>query len=116
PRAGAAAGDVSAVAAPAPARIGARSATTRSTERLAAGAIFALAAALRFAAPGRTRLDPFYDAAVRSMGASWHAFLVGAFDPGTRMAIDKPPVDLWLQVAATKLLGFNAFALLLPAA
>ena len=30
---------------------------------------------------------------------SWHAFLVGAFDPSARVAIDKPPVDLWLQVA-----------------
>lgn len=42
--------------------------------------------------------------------------LVGAFDPSARVAIDKLPVDLWLQVALTKLLGFGAFALLLPAA
>ena len=32
------------------------------------------------------------------------------------MAIDKPPVDLWLQVASTRLLGFNGVALLLPEA
>ena len=52
--------------------------------------------------------------------AAWarrgHAFLVGAFEPGRRVAIDKPPVDLWLQVASTRLFGFDAVALLLPAA
>jgi 4-amino-4-deoxy-L-arabinose transferase-like glycosyltransferase len=32
------------------------------------------------------------------------------------VAIDKPPVDLWLQVASTKLLGFTTPALLLPEA
>jgi 4-amino-4-deoxy-L-arabinose transferase-like glycosyltransferase len=50
------------------------------------------------------------------MGESWHAFLVGAFEPGARVAIDKPPVDLWLQVASTRLLGFSTTALVLPAA
>jgi 4-amino-4-deoxy-L-arabinose transferase-like glycosyltransferase len=50
------------------------------------------------------------------MGGSWHAFLVGAFEPGARVAIDKPPVDLWLQVASTRLLGFSTAALVLPAA
>jgi hypothetical protein len=44
------------------------------------------------------------------------AFLSGAFEPGRRVAIDKPPVDLWLQVASTRLLGFNGVALLLPEA
>jgi 4-amino-4-deoxy-L-arabinose transferase-like glycosyltransferase len=87
-----------------------------AVERLAAVAVFALAAALRFAGLGRTPLDPFYDASVRSMGTSWHAFLVGAFEPSARLAIDKPPLDLWLQVASTKLFGFVPFALLLPAA
>jgi 4-amino-4-deoxy-L-arabinose transferase-like glycosyltransferase len=87
-----------------------------AADRLAAGAVFALAAALRLAVPGRTPLDPFYDAAVRSMSTSWHGFLVGALDPSARVAIDKPPLDLWLQVATTRLFGFGAFALLLPAA
>lgn len=85
-------------------------------ERLAAVAVIALAAALRLVTLGRTPLDPFYDAAVRSMGTSWHAFLVGAFEPSAGLAIDKPPLDLWLQVASTKLLGFGPFALLVPAA
>jgi 4-amino-4-deoxy-L-arabinose transferase-like glycosyltransferase len=94
----------------------ARRAPARPAERLAALAIVVLAAALRFAGLGRTPLNPFYDAAVRSMGTSWHAFLVGAFDPSARLAIDKPPVDLWLQVASTKLFGFTPGALLAPVA
>jgi 4-amino-4-deoxy-L-arabinose transferase-like glycosyltransferase len=61
-------------------------------------------------------LNPFYDAAVRSMGSSWHAFLLGAFNPNATVTVDKPPLDLWLQVASTKLLGFTPFALLLPTA
>jgi len=79
-------------------------------------AVVALAAVLRLAALGRVPTNPYYDAAVRSMGTSWAAFLSGAFEPGRRVAIDKPPVDLWLQVASTRLLGFNGVALLLPAA
>ena len=50
------------------------------------------------------------------MGTSWHAFLVGAFEPSAGLAIDKPPFDLWLQVASTKLFGFGPSALLVPAA
>ena len=36
--------------------------------------------------------------------------------PAGRLAVDKPPVDLWLQVASVKLLGFNSLALKLPEA
>src|SRR4051794_22734643 len=84
--------------------------------RLAVAAIAALAAVLRFKSLGSMSLNPYYDAAVRSMGSSWHAFLVGGFDPNATVAIDKPPLDLWLQVATTKLFGFTSFALLLPEA
>jgi 4-amino-4-deoxy-L-arabinose transferase-like glycosyltransferase len=83
---------------------------------LALGGVVVVAAALRFAGLGSMAGNPYYDAAVRSMGSSWHAFLVGAFDPNASVSIDKPPVDLWLQVASTKLLGFTPFALHLPAA
>ena len=79
-------------------------------------AIVALAATLRLWAIDRATADPYYDAAVRSMGLSWHNFFFGAIDPGGTLAIDKPPIDLWLQVAATKLLGFNRTALALPEA
>ena len=44
---------------------------TRTVERAAVGAVVALAAVLRLVAPTGTPLDPFYDAAVRSMGTSW---------------------------------------------
>ena len=70
-------------------------------------AVLALAALLRLTALGRVPTNPYYDAAVRSMGTSWAAFLSGAFEPGRRVAIDKPPVDLWLQVASTRLLGLH---------
>jgi 4-amino-4-deoxy-L-arabinose transferase-like glycosyltransferase len=78
--------------------------------------VLAVAATLRLAALGRVPTNPYYDAAVRSMGTSWAAFLSGAFEPGRRVAIDKPPVDLWLQVASTRILGFGTVGLLLPAA
>lgn len=79
-------------------------------------AIVAGAAALRLWGIAHDAQDPFYDAAVRSMGQSWHNFFFGALDPSGRLGIDKPPVDLWLQVASTKLLGFDRTALNLPEA
>ena len=83
-------------------------------DRVALGCVLAVALGLRAVALAGTPLDPFYDAAVRTMGGSWHAFLTGALDPSGQVAIDKPPVDLWLQVASTKVFGFGAVGLLLP--
>ncbi len=74
------------------------------------------AAALRLIAIGKVETDPFYDAAVRSMGMSWHNFFFGAFEPGASVSIDKPPVDLWLQVVTVKLFGFTTTTLKLPEA
>ncbi|MGA2165204.1 MAG: glycosyltransferase family 39 protein [Solirubrobacteraceae bacterium] len=82
----------------------------------ALAAITAGAAVLRFAHLGQVIGDPFYDGAVRSMGLSWHNFYFGAVEPSGAIAIDKPPVDLWLQVASTKLLGFGSAALKTPEA
>jgi 4-amino-4-deoxy-L-arabinose transferase-like glycosyltransferase len=79
-------------------------------------AIVALAAVLRLWAIKFDAQNPFYDAAVHSMGFSWHNFFFGALDPSARLGIDKPPIDLWLQVASTKLLGFTRTALALPEA
>ncbi|HEV3093734.1 MAG TPA: glycosyltransferase family 39 protein [Solirubrobacteraceae bacterium] len=79
-------------------------------------AITALAAALRLVDLGAVRLDPFYDAAVRSMGVSWHNFFFGAYEPAGSVSIDKPPIDLWLQVASVKLLGWGSTSLKLPEA
>ncbi|HTZ88095.1 MAG TPA: glycosyltransferase family 39 protein [Solirubrobacteraceae bacterium] len=92
----------------------------RSRVRPQEWAILALitlaAAALRLVMIGKVQPDPFYDAAVRSMGLSWHNFFFGAFEPSASVSIDKPPVDLWLQVASVKLFGFSNTALKLPEA
>jgi len=74
------------------------------------------AAVLRLDKLGAVPPDPFYDAAVRSMTLSWHNFFFGAFEPGGSVSIDKPPVDLWLQVLSVKTLGFSSTALKLPEA
>ncbi len=50
------------------------------------------------------------------MGLSWHNFFFGAVEPSGAVAIDKPPVDLWLQVASVKLFGFGSTTLKLPEA
>jgi 4-amino-4-deoxy-L-arabinose transferase-like glycosyltransferase len=83
-------------------------------EWAAIAAITAAAAVLRLLYLGRVSPDPFYDAAVRSMTLSWHNFFFGAFEPGGSVSIDKPPVDLWLQVVSVKLLGFSSTTLKLP--
>jgi 4-amino-4-deoxy-L-arabinose transferase-like glycosyltransferase len=83
---------------------------------IALALITALAAALRLIDLGAVRLDPFYDAAVRSMGVSWHNFFFGAYEPGGSVSIDKPPIDLWLQVASVKLFGWGSTSLKLPEA
>jgi 4-amino-4-deoxy-L-arabinose transferase-like glycosyltransferase len=93
-----------------------RASSTRAPEWAAIAAITAGAAVLRLLHIDQVPPDPFYDAAVRSMTLSWHNFFFGAFEPGGSVSIDKPPVDLWLQVASVKLLGFSATALKLPEA
>jgi 4-amino-4-deoxy-L-arabinose transferase-like glycosyltransferase len=88
----------------------------RHLEWAAVGAITVLAAVLRLWHLGRVSPDPFYDAAVRSMTLSWHNFFFGAFEPSGSVSIDKPPVDLWLQVASVKAFGFSSTTLKLPEA
>lgn len=88
--------------------------TAASAPVVAIWAITALAAALRLASFAKVPGNFFYDAAVRSMGQSWHNFFYGAFEPGGQVSVDKTPVDLWLQVASTKLLGFSSVAVRLP--
>jgi 4-amino-4-deoxy-L-arabinose transferase-like glycosyltransferase len=83
---------------------------------LALTAVTLLGAALRFYSLEGVPPNPFYDAAVKSMSLSWHNFFYAAFEPGGRVAVDKTPVDLWLQVASVKVFGFNSLALKLPEA
>jgi len=87
---------------------------SRYAEWGAVAAITLLAAALRLIYIGRVSPDPFYDAAVRSMSQSLHNFFFGAFEPSGSVSIDKPPVDLWLQVASVKLFGFSSTTLKFP--
>ena len=77
-------------------------------------ALTIVAAGLRFYRLSEVELNAFYDSAVLSMGKSWHNFFFAAFEPGGSVAVDKPPLELWLQVISTKLFGFNSFALKLP--
>jgi len=99
------------------ARGASQSAPSRHRLELAAIAVVvALAGVLRLSALAAVPSDPFYDAAVRSMPLSLHNFLLGAYDPGGSLAVDKPPIDLWLQVLTTQVLGFSSFALKLPPA
>ena len=94
----------------------ARVALPRTLRLCAPAAVVALAGVLRLVNLSAVKPNPYYDSAVRTMSQSWHAFFVGAFAPGSGLAIDKPPVDLWLQVASTKLLGWSTVTLLLPEA
>ncbi len=88
----------------------------RAAEWAILAAITAGAATLRLIHIGQVPPDPFYDAAVRSMTLSWHNFFFGAYEPGGSVSIDKPPIDLWLQVISVKLLGFSSTTLKLPEA
>ena len=83
---------------------------------LALGLMLVLASALRLWKIHDVTGNVFYDAAVRSMGTSWHDFFFGALEPSGTVSIDKPPVDLWLQVASTRVLGFSLVGLHLPEA
>jgi 4-amino-4-deoxy-L-arabinose transferase-like glycosyltransferase len=91
-------------------------ASARRAEWWVLALITLLAAVLRLIHVGRVAPDPFYDAAVRSMGLSWHNFFFGAFEPAGTVSIDKPPIDLWLQVASVKVLGFSSTTLKIPEA
>ena len=83
---------------------------------MAIAAIVVLAGALRLWSLASVPDDPYYDAAVRSMPLSLHNFLLGAYEPGGSLAVDKPPLDLWLQVLSTQLFGFGSVTLKLPPA
>ncbi|MGA9284328.1 MAG: glycosyltransferase family 39 protein [Solirubrobacteraceae bacterium] len=83
---------------------------------LALGSVLVLACATRLWKVQDVPGNVFYDAAVRSMGSSWHNFFFGALEPSGTVSIDKPPVDLWLQVASTRVFGFGLLGLHLPEA
>jgi 4-amino-4-deoxy-L-arabinose transferase-like glycosyltransferase len=101
-----------------PPRSAQRAATLRLVQRLPWPLLVltGVAAALRLSSLSAVHPNEFYDAAVRSMSLSPGNFLFGAFEPGRALSIDKPPLDLWLQVISTGILGWGGFALKLPEA
>lgn len=87
------------------------------TEATALAAILALTAALDFWHLDQNGYgNAYYAAAVRSMLVNGHNLFYVAFDPAGFLAVDKPPLGLWAQVAAAKLFGYSSASLLLPQA
>jgi 4-amino-4-deoxy-L-arabinose transferase-like glycosyltransferase len=60
--------------------------------------------------------NTYYAGAVRSMAASWHAFLYGSLDVGGVMTVDKPPLALWVQALSVRAFGFGSWSMLVPQA
>ncbi|MGA2010822.1 MAG: glycosyltransferase family 39 protein [Solirubrobacteraceae bacterium] len=60
--------------------------------------------------------NEYYAAAVRSMSASWHAFLFGSLDLAGLQTVDKPPLALWVQALSVRVFGFSSWSLLVPQA
>jgi 4-amino-4-deoxy-L-arabinose transferase-like glycosyltransferase len=65
-------------------------------------------------ASGQDTLEFYYAAAVRSMSASWHNFVFGAFDPAGTISLDKLPGAFWVQALAVRALGFHTWVIVLP--
>jgi len=59
-------------------------------------------------------LEVYYAASVRSMSASWHDFLFGAFDPRGTITLDKLPGAFWVQALSVRLFGLHTWAIVLP--
>ncbi|HEX4009349.1 MAG TPA: glycosyltransferase family 39 protein [Solirubrobacteraceae bacterium] len=59
-------------------------------------------------------LEIYYAAAVRSMAASWHDFLFGAFDPAGTITLDKLPGAFWLQALSVRIFGLHTWTIVLP--
>lgn len=86
-------------------------------QRLALIAILGLSAFLEcFQLDHEGYANTYYAAAVKSMLTSWHNFFFASFDSGGFVAVDKPPLGLWIQAASAWLSGFSGLSLLLPEA
>ena len=81
---------------------------------LALAAIAALAGLLYAWAMGQQPLEYYYAAADRSMSASWHDFIFGAFDPAGTITLDKLPGAFWLQALSVRAFGLHVWAIVLP--
>jgi 4-amino-4-deoxy-L-arabinose transferase-like glycosyltransferase len=83
-------------------------------QRLILAVIAAVAAVLYGWAAGLDALEPYYEAAVRSMSTSWHNFFFGAFDPAGTVSLDKLPGAFWLQALAVRAFGFHTWVIVAP--
>ena len=70
-------------------------------ERLTLSAILLLSAFLNIYRLEREGYgNTYYAAAVKSMLTGWRAFFFASFDGANFVAVDKPPVGLWVQAAS----------------
>ena len=58
-------------------------------------------------------LEPYYEAAVRSMSLNWHNFFYGAFDPAGTITLDKLPGAFWIQALSVRIFGDHVWAIVL---
>jgi 4-amino-4-deoxy-L-arabinose transferase-like glycosyltransferase len=101
-------------------RVGPRSrarARTFPLPRPELAALLLLAGALNLWALSRNGwANEYYAGAVRSMAASWHAFLYGSLDVTGVMTVDKPPMALWIQALSVRAFGWSSWSVLVPQA
>ncbi len=60
--------------------------------------------------------NSFYSAAVQAGTVSWKAFFFGSFDSSSFITVDKPPASLWVMGLSARVLGLNAWSVLVPQA
>jgi 4-amino-4-deoxy-L-arabinose transferase-like glycosyltransferase len=85
--------------------------------KVALGAVLAISAFFNFFALSlQDFFEPYYAAAIKSMLTNWHNFFFVSFDSGGFLAVDKPPLGMWMQVLSARLLGFSTFSVLFPQA
>src|SRR5947209_16753395 len=95
---------------------------TRSLPRIRFSSIALAGIALLSALLNLVQLDregyanTYYAAAVKSMLTSWHNVYFLSFDSGGFVAVDKPPLGLWIQAASAKIFGFSGLSILMPQA
>ena len=86
-------------------------------EHLALTAVLALSAVLNLRLLSRNGYgNIYYSGAVASILRSLHNFLFVSFDSGGLIAVDKPPLGLWVQALSAKLFGLSPLSLLAPEA
>jgi 4-amino-4-deoxy-L-arabinose transferase-like glycosyltransferase len=60
--------------------------------------------------------NSFYSAAVQAGSVSWKAFFFGSSDASNFITVDKTPASLWVMALSARLVGVNAWSILVPQA